>query len=75
MGNGNSHNERIAANQQELCATAKRRSEGGEGFNVHICPDCGYVEGELPQAGCCPHCGRASDPIVKWAVVNGDSNV
>lgn len=38
--------------------------------SVHICPDCGYVEGELAQAACCPHCGRLNDPLVAWATVN-----
>lgn len=31
-------------------------------FTIHICSECGRVEGESPQAGCCPGCGRASEP-------------
>lgn len=49
---------------------ARRRMNGGEGFVIHICPDCGYAEGEMPQAGCCAHCGQSSDPLVCWATVN-----
>lgn len=30
---------------------------------IHRCPECGHHEGETVQAGCCPRCGRASEPI------------
>lgn len=39
--------------------TAANRQE----FTVHECSECGRIEGESPQAGCCPGCGRASDAI------------
>lgn len=32
----------------------------GTEFKVHICADCGFIEGERQQAGCCPNCGSAS---------------
>lgn len=33
-------------------------------FTVHECDVCGYIEGESPQAGCCPKCGSsASTPV------------
>jgi uncharacterized OB-fold protein len=47
-----------------------RVAQGAEGFLVHVCPNCGHVEGERPQPGCCPNCGRASEPILGWGVVN-----
>lgn len=30
---------------------------------VHVCEDCGRIEGDPPQAGCCPGCGRPSNAI------------
>ena len=35
----------------------------GSRIIVHVCEDCGYVEGESPQAGCCPECGRRSNAV------------
>ncbi len=32
-------------------------------FIVHECVECGYVEGESPQAGCCPKCGTGSTAL------------
>jgi rubrerythrin len=47
-------------------ATRKRRSVLaviGEHVTIHRCENCGRWEGEKPQAGCCPGCGRASMPV------------
>jgi hypothetical protein len=43
----------------------------GETVTIHRCSECGYYEGESPQGGCCPRCGRTSDPLpVEVRVVN-----
>jgi len=43
---------------------------GQEGFLVCVCSQCGNVEGEEPQAGCCSRCGIASEVVYGWAIVN-----
>lgn len=30
-------------------------------ITIHLC-ECGRWEGTHPQAGCCPGCGRATEP-------------
>lgn len=49
---------------------AEEIADGKRGFAVNICSECGRVEGERPQAGCCPNCGIGSAPILCWAIVN-----
>lgn len=34
-----------------------------ERWTINVCSECGRIEGEQPQAGCCPGCGRQSEPI------------
>lgn len=41
----------------------------GKRITIHRCGNCGHYEGESPQAGCCPRCGRASNPIPVQVVV------
>jgi hypothetical protein len=31
-----------------------------DAITIHVCDECGRVEGERPQAGCCPGCGTGS---------------
>jgi Zn finger protein HypA/HybF involved in hydrogenase expression len=35
----------------------------GREITIHECAECGYIEGESPQAGCCPRCGIKSDAV------------
>lgn len=46
----------------------------GDHLTIHVCDNCGRIEGGKPQAGCCPGCGVASEPRPYLVSVLGYSN-
>lgn len=57
--------QRTNHGQQRL----RRLHPPGTEFKVHVCVDCGYIEGERPQSSCCPLCGSGSGNVATAVAV------
>jgi rubrerythrin len=44
--------------RQRMAAWMPPAEPAEERWTLHRCEDCGYMEGESPQGGCCPKCGN-----------------